>query len=348
MINWEKALVPGNLKVFDALRVLDLSATQILVVVDSDNRLLGTVTDGDIRRGILAGFSLEDRVESIMNKDPVVVDLDVEKEKVLSIMKKRKLHQVPVVDRERKVVGLQVVDDFIRTQDKPNWVVLMAGGLGTRLRPLTDDCPKPLLKVGSKPVLELILEGLVKAGFSRFYLSVNYKAEQIRDYFGDGSRWDVTIRYLNEQKKLGTAGSLGLIGEPPAEPMLVMNGDLLTSINFGMLLDFHREHGAVATMCVREYRIQVPFGVVKVDRHRLASIVEKPVERFFVNAGIYVLEPEVLESIERNTCLDMPELFDRLVAGGRESAVFPLHEDWLDIGRHDDLELATRKSREQI
>ncbi|MFH1070334.1 MAG: nucleotidyltransferase family protein [Candidatus Glassbacteria bacterium] len=344
MEQWKKTIVAEGTPIIEAIRALDATAVQILLVTSPDGRLLGTVTDGDIRRGILAGCPLESPVEGIMNRSPVVAQAGTDKEKLLSIMRSRRLHQVPLVDSSGCVVGLQVVDDLIRSEEKDNWVVLMAGGLGTRLRPLTEERPKPLVKVGKKPILEIILENLVGCGFRKFYISVNYKADQIREHFGDGSRWAAEIRYLNESRRLGTAGCLGMIAEVPAEPLLVMNGDLLTRINFGQLLDFHEEHRSSATMTVREYKFQVPFGVVKVDRHRLASIEEKPVEKFFVNAGIYVLGPEVLALVEKDLHLDMPELFDRILAAGYETAVFPLHEYWMDIGRPDDLEKANDDS----
>jgi NDP-sugar pyrophosphorylase family protein len=216
----------------------------------------------------------------------------------------------------------------------------MAGGLGTRLGELTRDCPKPLLRVGNKPVLETILENCIEYAFKRFYISVNYKADMLKDYFGDGSRWGVDIRYIEEKKRLGTAGALGLLPEDPTVPLLVMNADVLTKINFKHLLEFHEEHRSVATMCVREYEFQVPYGVVKIDNHRLLDILEKPVHQFFVNAGIYVLNPEAVSMVPKNTYFDMPALFEKLLQDQAETAAFPVREYWLDIGRKDDLERA--------
>jgi len=217
---------------------------------------------------------------------------------------------------------------------------LMAGGLGSRLGELTKDTPKPLLKVGTKPILEVILENFISHGFHRFYISVNYKAEMIRDYFGDGSRWGVEIRYLHEHKRLGTAGALSLLPDNPTLPVLVMNGDLLTKVNFRQLIDFHNETNSKATMCVREFELQVPYGVVQIANHRLRAIEEKPVQRFFVNGGIYVLSPDMLQFIPEDSFYDMPTLFDEIIARGEETSVFPIREYWIDIGRADDFERA--------
>jgi NDP-sugar pyrophosphorylase family protein len=216
----------------------------------------------------------------------------------------------------------------------------MAGGLGSRLRPLTDDTPKPLLKIGGKPVLEIIIDNFLAQGFRRFFISINYKSEQIRDHFADGSEWGAEIRYLEEDRRLGTAGSLALIEEPPAAPFVVMNGDLLTKVSFQNLMDFHAEQRSVATMCVREYDFQVPFGVVETDHTKIISIEEKPRQRFLVNAGIYVLNPEALGFISDDTSQDMTYVFESLIKADMETAVFPIREYWLDIGRLDDFEQA--------
>jgi NDP-sugar pyrophosphorylase family protein len=222
----------------------------------------------------------------------------------------------------------------------------MAGGLVNRLRPLTDECPKPMLKVGNKPLLETIVENFIEYGFHRFYISVNYMADVVESYFGDGSRWGVDIEYLHEEHRLGTAGALSLLPETPTEAILVMNGDLLTKVNFKQLLDFHYGHQAQATMCVREYDFQVPYGVVKIDGQRITSIDEKPIQRFFVNAGIYVLEPEALDLISSNIFFDMTTLFEKLIELKKEPAVFPIREYWLDIGHLADYNRANGEYRD--
>ncbi len=309
MKDWKKILVVPSASIEEAIRVIDAGAMQIALVVNENHHLLGTVTDGDVRGGILKGLPLSAPVQQIMNPDPTTARFDESKEAILALMKRKKLHQIPVIDEKGEVVGVEILDELIQPQVRDNWVVLMAGGLGSRLRPLTDDCPKPLLKVGSKPIMETILDNFIEYGYRRFFLSVNYKAEMIQDYFGDGSKWGVEIRYLHEKERMGTAGALGLLPEKPLQPILVMNGDLLTKVNFQHLLNFHQEHQAKATMCVREYEYQVPYGVVKIDHQRLVGIEEKPVQHYFVSAGIYVLEPEVLELIPSNAFFDMPTLF---------------------------------------
>jgi len=336
MNRWHMARIAPDRSIRDAIRTIDEGAIRIALVVDIGNRLLGTVTDGDIRRGILRGVALEEAVTRVMNPQPTTARADESRDVILERMKQTRLHQIPVVDGQGCLVTVEILDELLQTRQRDNWVMLMAGGLGSRLRPLTDECPKPLLKVGSKPLLEIILENFLEYGFRKFYISVNYKAEMVKEYFGDGSRWGIEIRYIHEDQRLGTAGALSLLPERPALPLIVMNGDLLTKVNFQHLLDFHAEHRARATMCVREYDFQVPYGVVRIDHHRVLGIDEKPVQRFFVNAGIYVLEPEVLDLIPSATYFDMPELFTRLIGQNHETAVFPIREYWLDIGHMDD------------
>ncbi|RNB53841.1 CBS domain-containing protein [Brevibacillus gelatini] len=341
MMDWRDLLVSPHTPIRHTLEIIDKSARQIALVVDENNKLLGTVTDGDIRRGLLKGLTLQDSTSLIMNSFPTVASPYDTRENILALMKIKKIHQVPIVDEDGFIVHVEVLNDLLRPVKKDNWVVLMAGGLGTRLHPLTYDCPKPLLKVGNKPLLETILQSFIDQGFHRFYLSVKYKAEMIQQHFGDGSKWGVTIRYLEEQESLGTAGALSLLPEKPSDPFFVMNGDLLTKVNFEQLLDFHKTYQAQATMCVREYDYQVPYGVVRLDKHRLISIEEKPTQRYFVNAGIYVLNPAVLEYIPQNQFFDMPSLFEHVMKDSQQQAIaFPIREYWLDIGRMADFEKA--------
>lgn len=340
MKNWNDVLISSNTPIFEAIEIIDEVASQIALVVDENKRLLGTVTDGDIRRGILKRVSLDSPVHRIMHETPVVAKLNDGREKILALMSQKKLRHIPVLDEVGCVVGIETIDELIDLKTRDNVVVLMAGGLGRRLQPLTNDCPKPLLKIGNKPILETIIKNFVGYGFRRFYISINYKAEMVKEYFKDGSRWGVEICYIHEDKPMGTAGCLGLLPEKLLEPLLVMNGDLLTNVNFQSLLEFHSESKAQATICVREYDFKVPYGVVKVDKNRLVGIDEKPMHKFFVNAGIYVLEPEILDLIPRGSFYDMPTLYERLIKLNYETIVFPIREYWLDIGYVDDLEKA--------
>lgn len=337
---WQKILINPETSIIEAMKVIDATAMQLALVVGEDNLLMGTVSDGDIRRSILKGNSLNQPVKDIMHLEPTIAKSHEGREAIMAKMKMKHLRQIPLVDDKGCVIGLDVWDELIDVPTRDNIVILMAGGLGSRLGELTRDCPKPLLKVGNKPVLETILDNCREYGFHRFYIAVNYKAHMVKEYFGDGSRWNVDIRYLEEDKRLGTAGALALLPEKSDLPLVVMNADVLTKINFKHLLDFHDEHNSSATMCVREYEFQVPFGVVRIDSHQLKEIQEKPVHRFFVNAGIYVLTGDAVSLVPRNHYFDMPALFENLLKKGYETAAFPIREYWLDIGRTADFERA--------
>lgn len=337
---WRDVRVPPEASIRDTVRVIDAGALQIALVVDSEGRLLGTVTDGDVRRGILNGVGLDAPVRGIMNPDPRRAREGEDNASILALMKQHRIHQVPVVDDGGVLVGLETLDDLLKPARRDNPVVLMAGGLGTRLAPLTNERPKPMLHVGDRPILETILLNFIDYGFHRFHISVNYKAEMVRAHFGDGSRWGVDIRYLHERERLGTAGALSLLEERPTQPLLVMNGDIMTRVNFDALLEFHVRNQAAATLGVREFSHTVPYGVVRMEGNRLLSLVEKPVEKVFVSAGIYVLQPEVLEAVPRNRYYDMPTLFQELMDRGQPTVGFPIHEYWLDIGRMEDFERA--------
>lgn len=333
---------PGD-TISNAIETLDRAEGNICLVVDDESRLLGTVTDGDIRRGILRGLALTDSIDAVMNKDPVVGHPDQSKADIKQAMRNRRVRQLPIVDMNGHVISLHLYDDLNASDSvapRDNLVVLMAGGDGLRLRPLTEELPKPLLKVGNKPLLERILESFIDYKFHNFAISVNYKSELIRDYFGDGSKWNVSIQYLQENEKLGTAGSLSLIENNYDQPVIVMNGDVLTQVNFDSLLAFHSEQGADAMMCVRNYDLQIPYGVVETADAGITAIAEKPLQRFLVNAGIYVLEPRALSLIPYDTPFDMTDLFRLLIDQQRETAVFPIREYWLDIGHMDDYQRA--------
>ncbi len=341
MKDWRNILVSPETLIVEALNILGRGALQIVLVVDPDQRLLGTVTDGDVRSGILGGVSLQETVRRIMCPNPTTAGLEDDAETILGIMRRRDILHLPLLDEEGRVIGLHSLKDFLTPLEHPNLVVLMAGGLGSRLMPLTEDCPKPLLCVGGKPILQIILESFVRSGFRRFAISVNYKAEMVERHFGDGSAWGARIEYLHEPTRLGTAGALALLPQRPAEPFLVMNGDLLTKLNFANLLSFHTQHHAQATMCVRQYDLQIPYGVVRTEGHKLLGVDEKPVHRFFVNAGIYAFDSAVLDHVPQGRFFDMTELFDALVKRGLATAAFPLREYWLDIGQMQDYQRAS-------
>lgn len=333
-------ILKENSTIKEALKIIDSGAMKIALIVDEKNRLIGTLSDGDIRRGFLNNLHLEDSIESIIFKNPTVCSIDDTKEKVLEVALAKKVYQMPIVNNDGVLLGIEEVDNLIKPKVKKNVVVLMVGGLGTRLRPLTNDTPKPLLKVGNKPILETIIESFSKYGFKDFILSINYKSEMFEKYFGDGSSLGVNITYIHETKRLGTAGALSLMKDKLQQDFFVMNGDLLTNINFDYLLKFHKESDAKATMCVREYDFQVPYGVVDIVDGVVKSIVEKPIHKFFVSAGVYMLNPSVLSNIPKDTFYDMPTLFEKLIELQEKTVSFPLREYWLDIGRIEEYEKA--------
>ncbi len=323
-----------------ALQVIDTGAMKIALVVDEDDKLIGTLTDGDIRRGLLQGLNMEDLIREIYNPDPVVASIHDRKEKIIELAVSKRIYQIPVVDDSFHVVELAEIDHLLKREKHANSVILMAGGQGQRLRPLTSNTPKPMLMVGGKPILETVIISFRKNGFSNFYISLNYKGEQIKDYFGDGSALGVKIRYLEEKSKMGTAGALSLLGEKQTLPVLVMNGDILTKVNFENLLNFHQQNGATATMCVREYGMEVPYGVVGLNQSNIISIEEKPIQQFFINAGIYVLDSDVLKFIPPDTVTDMTKVFEQLVANKMSILSYPIREYWMDIGKPEDFRRA--------
>lgn len=342
-MDWKHIVISLETTIVRALEVIDSSAMQIALVVDSQYKLRGTVTDGDIRRAILKGISLQDTVGKIMNRNPIYLTENYTQEQAIKIMRQKAIRHLPVVDHEGRIIHLETLKLMLEPATMDHWVILMAGGLGTRLRPLTESCPKPLLKIGGKPILETIIENFKSYGFKKFYISVNYKAEMVEDYFGDGSQWGVVIRYIRENQRMGTAGALSLLPELPKSPLVIMNGDLLTKTNFKHLMDFHKKENAAATMCVREYEYQVPYGVVEVSNNRFKRIEEKPIQQFYVNAGIYVLNSNVIEYIPRDTFYDMPTLFATLSEQDMDAAIYPIREYWLDIGRIDDFQKANNE-----
>jgi len=320
--------------------VIDSGAVKIALVVDTDNKLLGTLSDGDIRRGLLRKKLLNETIEDVYFKNPTTANKGTSKEDLLHLCLVNGISQVPIVDEDRKVIDLFIIDDGLQKKQHENHVVLMVGGLGTRLRPLTENTPKPMLKVGGKPILETIVKRFVDDGFTNITMCLGYKSNVIQDYFRDGGSFGANIDYIVEEERMGTAGALTLLEKRLDNPFFVMNGDLLTNINFEKMLDFHVEHNSKATMCVREYDIEVPYGVVNVANENITSIIEKPIHSFFVNSGIYLLEPDCIDLIPDNKFYDMPTLFEELIAAKEKIISFPLQEYWLDIGRVADYEKA--------
>ena len=343
MSSWRDALVSSSMTLRQTIEAITASSLQIALVVDENNKLLGTVTDGDIRKTILAGKDLNITAAEAMRKSPTTSSASTPRTVIIKLMREKRIHQMPILNESGQVVDVLTIDDLLGAQEKSNSVVIMAGGLGTRLHPLTQDTPKPMLNVGGKPILETIIQSFIDQGYVNFFISLNFKAEVISDYFGDGSKLGASITYLHETTRLGTAGGLSLLPSEVKFPIIVMNGDLLTRISVDALVDFHQRENAVATMVVREDHYQVPYGVVEVDGTQIVDVKEKPMQRHLVNAGIYVLSEQSLANIPRDTYYDMPTHFTKLAADGHRTAAFPLHEYWVDIGRLDELERAQRE-----
>lgn len=337
MKQWRNVLVNQHVSLQQAIEVLDKGGLRVVLVVDENDVLKGTLTDGDVRRALLKHLSLEIPVIQVMNAQPKVAQKGWRDRQILSTMQKHQVLQLPIVDLDNRVVGLANLHDLLDQHRYDNPVFLMAGGFGTRLRPLTNSCPKPMLKVGDKPILEKILLSFVEAGFYRFYISTHYMPEVIKEYFGTGEKWGVQIQYTHEEKPLGTGGALGLLPHDEIDlPLFVMNGDLLTSLNIHSFLEFHQSQNSVATMCVREYEHQIPYGVVTSEGTAVKAMVEKPVQKFFINAGIYLLDPELVKSVKQDQVIDMPTLLEQQIEHSKLVSMFPIHEYWLDIGRMDD------------
>jgi dTDP-glucose pyrophosphorylase len=338
--SWRKTLLPADAFLQDAIRNLDESALQIILVVSADGSLVGTITDGDIRRGLLRGLDMNSPIDSIIHRAAMVVPPQMSREMVLHLMQANVLNALPVVDESRHVMGLHLLKELLTPKQRPNLMVIMAGGQGTRLRPHTESCPKPMLLVGGKPMLEHIIERAKAEGFQNFVLAIHYLGHMIEEYFGDGSRWQVGIDYLREESPLGTAGAISLLNPRPESPFVVSNGDVLTDIRYGELLDFHCRHDAAATMAVRLHEWQHPFGVVHTKGVDIVGFEEKPVARSHINAGIYALEPSALNVLKVGEHCDMPTLFGRLQEQAARTIVYPMHEPWLDVGRTEDLHKA--------
>ena len=343
MHNWKNTILKMTDTMEVAVKILNQESLRIVMVVDDDERLIGSITDGDIRRGLIRQLPMNTALAEIMHKKPIVTLVGDDKSNILRKMKELDLLQIPIVDSDGRVTGLETFQNLLEKKKFNNPVLLMAGGFGKRLAPLTNNTPKPLLKVGDKPILENVINQFIDAGFYNFYISTHYRAEMVQKYFGDGSNLNVSIRYIYENEPLGTAGSLGLLPDNlPKLPILMMNGDLLTKVDFKELLRFHLQEGEDVTMCVREYDFQIPYGVVETDGKHVTSIEEKPVHRFFVNAGIYVLNPSMLDMVDGKSYLDMPKLLEQKMRESGKISMFPVHEYWLDIGQIKQFDQAQR------
>lgn len=344
---WKRLTLLGEKSIESAVLLLEETGAQIVLVVDKERRLVGTLTDGDIRRGLLAGVTISAEVAEIMNKNPVTATLTATHSQILEMMHSAGARQIPVIDQNRKITNLFLWNEITTVPPISNGMVIMAGGLGTRLRPQTFEVPKPMLLVGGKPILQHIIERAARQGVSNFFISVNHLKEVIKDYFKDGKWLGVNISYLEEESPLGTAGALALLSPVPSEPFIVINGDVLTEVNYAEILDFHVKNRAVATMGVKPFEWKHPYGVVKTNGTAIEQYEEKPIYRSLINAGIYILSPKVISFVNPSEPLDMPSLFGRLSDAGITQSAYLIHENWIDVGQKADLDNANRLIREE-
>ena len=340
--------VAESATILQTIEAINRGAKQIALVVSADGKLLGTVTDGDIRRGLLRGLGVDAAVAEVMNRNPHTARVDESGRDVMTREIPKMIHQVPVLDAEGKLIGMYTDADLNAAVEISTPVVLMAGGKGVRLHPLTHNVPKPMLPIGDTPIIEIILRKLKSQGFKNVYISVNYLAQVIEDHIKDGAWLGLNVQYLHEDKPLGTAGALAQLEGRFDEPFIVMNSDLLTNCDFTQVIQFHNKQSAAATLGVREYQFQVPYGVVNIKGAEVDSISEKPIHRSMVSAGIYALDPWALSLIPKDEFTDMPTLLELVKDHGRKVVAFPIHESWLDIGRHDDLNEARNNHEEWL
>lgn len=341
MKNWKQILVTEDASLKDIIKILNDNASQFVIVSNPEFRLLGVVTDGDIRRSILNDFDLNIPIKKVMNKDPIYASSNYSNLELIKLMKKFSIQHIPILSNS-KIIDLVSLKDLINIETDKTTIVIMAGGLGRRLRPLTEKTPKPMLLIDEKPILEHILKNFIDQGFVNFKISVNYKSEVIKKYFKDGRKFGVNIDYLEEKKALGTAGCLSMLSINDNKPFILINGDIITNLNFKSLLNYHKKQNSIATVVVKNETFQIPFGVVKITNKKIKNIDEKPIQSFYINAGIYVLSPNFLKFIKNDT-IDMPDLLKLAIKSKKIVASFPLKEDWIDIGEFNQFNKLQKK-----
>ena len=341
--SWKSAVLPETSTVEQVILNLEQTALRAVLICSATGEFIGLVTDGDIRRAFINGFNLESSVAMIMNSDAIIVPPGATSQEVSTIMEVHKIEHLPIVDGKRRLTGVYTSGARVQQLPLPNRVVIMAGGQGMRLRPLTEDRPKPMIEIGGKPILEHIVTRFRKQGFSEFTISINYLGASIKSHFGDGSKLGVSIDYIEEDKPLGTAGSLRGLTKTNDLPFIVTNGDVISEIAYDELIDFHLEQKAVATMAIRPFQIQNPFGVIETNGITIIGIHEKPTYRTHINTGVYVFDPKVIQLLPKSEFCQIPELFDHLRNEGHRTIAFHLQDDWIDVGNVEDLARAEKK-----
>lgn len=343
---WKQITILVNSTIEQAVQILNQVGLKIVLITDKNGVLQGTISDGDIRRGLMNGLTLSSPIEKIVNYQPLVVPPGIERKMVIKLMTVNKIQQIPIINEEMQVVGLHTWDEISVTNVRANAMVIMVGGKGTRLHPQTENCPKPMIKVSGKPILEHIINRAKAEGFVNFILAINYLGNVIEDYFGNGERFGINIEYLREKTPLGTAGALSLLDPLPTSAFVVTNGDVFTDIRYGEVLDFHCRNNGRATMAINLHEWQNPFGVVKTDGLQIIGYEEKPISQSYINAGVYVLEPSVIKLLRKSSKYDMPEVFTILQEMNEPVIAYPSHEQWTDLGRLEDLVRLEEKSQD--
>lgn len=340
--DWKKCILDKDALIKDVLINFETTGLQIVLIASKNLSLIGVITDGDIRRAFLSNLTTNSKASEVMTKTPITIKKELSHMDAIELMKLKQIRHIPIVDEKNFIQGIHFLDKINSIKERENLLVIMAGGFGKRLAPYTKDCPKPMLKINGKPMLEHIIEKAISEGFKNFVISVFYLSEKIKNYFEDGSKWNANISYLNEKEPLGTAGALSMIDPIPSSSIVVTNGDVITNIKYSEILKFHNEKKIDATMAVKNYEWQNPFGVVTTDGLEIESFEEKPVYRSNINAGVYAFKPETLILLKKNTPCDMPDFFRKISKKGK-SIVFPAHESWIDIGRKEDLDEVNKK-----
>lgn len=339
MPDFKASTIGADKSLRDALSALETGAAGIALIIDLQHRLIGTLTDGDVRRALLSKASLDDPLLPFIQRRFITVGPEISRMHVLDLMRARTIEQIPIVDTGGHLLGLHLIHEIIGAVDRPNWAVIIAGGQGTRLRPFTEQVPKPMLKVAGRPILERLVLHLVGFGIKRIYIAIHYLAEQIKEHFKDGSDFGCRIEYIHESEPLGTGGALTLLPEKPQHPLIVLNGDLITQANLAEMLHYHIQGGQTATMGIRRYVHYVPFGCVELDGNTLLKIEEKPMLTRLINCGIYILEPAILEDVPKST-FGLPTLLEKCINDGKPVAAFEIADDWLDVGLPEQLRQA--------
>jgi dTDP-glucose pyrophosphorylase len=341
---WQKGIMPINSKIEAVVQSLEENLTKIVLVINDSGALEGTICDGDIRRGLLRGLNMSSPIKSIIQYDALVVSPEVKREEVMQLMEINMIKQVPIVDENRQIIGLHLWADISIPPVRSNLMVIMAGGFGKRLLPRTENLPKPMLLIDNKPMLEHIIVRAKREGFTHFVIAIHYLGYMVEEYFRNGENLGVKIDYLREDSPLGTAGALSLLDQPN-EAFVVTNGDVISDIRYGEMIDFHNQYSAIATMAVREFEWKHPFGVVKTNGMDIVGFEEKPIARSHINAGVYVLSPKALSELTKNEHCDMPTLLERVKLKEMRTIAYPIHEPWLDVGRPDDLVKANKNNQ---